>query len=164
MKSKNIAFGGIIVALSVLSLYCTSLIPSNTITFLTIASYFIPICIIRSNVKNSILVYLATIALSFFIVPTTYVVMYALFFGIYGIVKYFIERLNNITLELILKFVYFNISLFVVILILKYIVGSFVIKIPFWLLILLAQPFFFIYDYALTLLISFYIKKIHFKI
>ena len=164
MKSKNIALGGILVALSVLLLYCTSLIPSNTITFLTIASSFIPICMIRSNVKNSILVYLATIIISYFIVPITYVVMYALFFGVYGIVKYFIELLCNITLELILKFVYFNISLFAIILILKYIVGSFVIKIPFWLLIVLAQPFFFIYTYALTLLISLYMKKIHFKI
>ena len=53
MNARDMALGGVLVALTSIILYMTSVIPTSTLTILTIASALIPICIIRSNVKNS---------------------------------------------------------------------------------------------------------------
>lgn len=159
MKAKDITLAGLMVALSVLILYLTTIIPINTFAILTIASVIIPITIMRSNIKTAVLVYVASTILSFFIVPINYFIMYAMFFGIYGIVKYFIERLNILPLEIALKYVFFNIILILALTVLKGFIGDLNIKLPIWTFILIAEVAFYIFDYALTILISFYIEK-----
>lgn len=66
MKSNNIAQSGILIALTLAVLYSTSLLPISTLSILTIASCLIPISIIRTSLKNTILVYLSCSILSFF--------------------------------------------------------------------------------------------------
>ena len=66
MKAKDIALGGILVALTIVTLYLTLLIPTNTIAIMTLASLYIPICLIRSNIKTSIFVYVASTIVSLF--------------------------------------------------------------------------------------------------
>ena len=60
MNARDMALGGVLVALTSIILYMTSVIPTSTLTILTIASALIPICIIRSNVKTAIFVYFAS--------------------------------------------------------------------------------------------------------
>ena len=103
MKSKYIAESGLLVALTVVILYATSIIPISTLSILTVASCLIPISIIRTSIKNTILVYIASSILSFFLVPTNIAIYYTLFFGIYGIIKYFIEKLRKYSLRIIIK-------------------------------------------------------------
>ena len=51
--------------------------------------------------------------ISFLIVPEkTAVLPYAMFFGIYALVKSHIERLYKLIIEWILKFAFFNLSLY----------------------------------------------------
>ena len=164
MKAKDITLGGIMTALSVLVLYLTSILPFNTIALLTIASSFIPVIIIRSNIKTASFVYIASTILGLFITTPNIVIMYALFFGIYGLIKYIIEKLNKISLEIILKLLFFNISLIVSILIIKLFLGDVIINLPIWLLFIVGQVVFLIYDYALTMIITIYINKFHSKI
>ena len=64
MKAKDISLGGILVALTIVTLYLTLLIPTNTIAIMTLASVYIPICLIRSNIKTSIFVYVASTIVS----------------------------------------------------------------------------------------------------
>ncbi|MGG7177522.1 hypothetical protein ACQPU1_08025 [Clostridium paraputrificum] len=161
MKAKDITLGGIMVALSVVTLYLTSVIPINTIAILTIASAFIPICIIRSNIKTASFVYVATTIISFFIVPINYVLMYALMFGIYGIVKHLIEKIDKLPIEIFIKLVFFNVILVIGLVFMKSLLGDLNINLPTWLLFIVAQPVFLIYDYALTVLISYYLEKLH---
>ena len=59
MNARDMALGGVLVALNSIILYMASVIPTSTLTILTIASALIPICIIRSNVKTAIFVYFA---------------------------------------------------------------------------------------------------------
>ena len=54
MKAKDIALGGILVALTTVVLYSTSILPISTLAILTIASALIPVCIIRSNIKTKV--------------------------------------------------------------------------------------------------------------
>ena len=159
MKSKYIAENGLLVALTLVILYATSIIPISTLSILTLASCLIPISIIRTSIKNAILVYIASSILSFFLVKTNIALYYTLFFGIYGIIKYLIEKLKNIPLELLLKLIAFNALLGTLYLITKSFLGILSPNFPAWILWLAAQIVFWVYDYALTLAISFFLKR-----
>lgn len=177
MKSRDIAIGGILVALTIIVLYATSILPISTLAILTIASTIIPICIIRSNVQTSIFVYISSSLIAFFLVPINISLLYFIFFGVYGIVKYFIERIRKENLEIILKLVFFNIVFVIGFIIMQNILGVNIIAgleeliskffnnsariyslIILW---IIAQPVFMIYDYAMTMIITFYMERIH---
>lgn len=163
MKAKDISLGGILVALTIVTLYLTLLIPTNTIAIMTLASVYIPICLIRSNIKTSIFVYVASTIISFFILPINYSIMYALFFGVYGLVKHFIEKLNKIPFEITIKLLFFNIVLTIGLLALKLFGVGIDMKFSVGIMYILAQPVFLVYDYALSTLITMYYKKFHKK-
>ena len=159
MKSKYIAESGLLVALTLVILYATSIIPISKLSILTVASCLIPISIIRTSIKNTILVYIASSVLSFFLVPTNIALYYTLFFGVYGIIKHLIEKVKNIPLELLLKLIAFNILLDIIYLITKSFLGILSSKFSLWILLLGAQVVFLVYDYALTLSISFFLNR-----
>lgn len=161
MKSRNMAESGVLVALTLIVLFSTSILSISTLSIMTIASCLIPIAIIRTSVKNAILVYIASSILSFMLVPTNIAIYYTLFFGIYGIVKYFIEKIRNMPLEILLKLISFNILLGITYLITKTFLSFVYPSISLWLLWLVAQVIFLIYDYALTLAISFFINRLN---
>lgn len=161
MKGKNIAFGGVLIALTLATLYLANLIPINTLALLTIASCYIPIAIINCDFKTGILIYISSSALSFFIIPINISIMYGLFFGLYGMIKYFIEKLNNLPLELFIKFIFINLSLILIMFLFKSSLGYEISSLLFLFLLNIA---FFVFDYALTLIITFYLSKIHPKL
>jgi len=161
MKSKYIAENGLLVALTIVLLYATSIIPISKLSILTVASCLIPISIIRTSIKNTLLVYIASSILSFFLVTTNIAIYYTLFFGIYGIIKYFIEKFRNIFIELIIKLIAFNLLLGIAYLITKSFLGIISPEFSFWILWIIAQGAFLVYDYALTLAISFFLSRFH---
>ena len=161
MKSKYIAESGLLVALTIVILFATSIVPISTLSILTVASCLIPISIIRTSIKNALLVYIASSILSFFLVPTNIAIYYTLFFGIYGIIKYFIEKFKNIFIELIIKLIAFNLLLGIGYLITKSFLGIISPEFSFWILWIIAQGAFLVYDYALTLAISFFLNIFH---
>ena len=159
MKSKNMAESGVLVAVTLIVLFSTSILSISTLSIMTVASCLIPIAIIRTSVKNAILVYTASSILSFMLVPTNIAIYYTLFFGIYGIFKHFIEKVRNIPLEILLKLISFNILLGITYLITKTFLSFVYPSVSLWLLWLAAQVVFLIYDYALTLAISFFLNR-----
>ena len=177
MKAKDIALGGILVALTTIVLYATSILPISTLAILTIASALIPVCIIRSNIKTSIFVYISSSLIAFFLVPINISFLYFVFFGVYGIIKYFIERIRKEKLEIVLKVVFFNIAFIIGFIIMQNVLGINIIAglevlmsrffdtsartIATIILWIVAQPIFLIYDYAMTMIITFYMERIH---
>ena len=161
MKSRYIAESGLLVALTLLILFATSIVPISTLSILTVASCLIPISIIRTSIKHTILVYIASSILSFFLVSTKIAIYYTLFFGIYGIIKYTIEYLRNIPLEILLKLISFNILLGATYLITKSLLVIISPNFSLWMLLIAAQGVFLVYDYALTLAISFFLNIFH---
>ena len=159
MKTKDITLAGLMIALSIIVLYLTTIIPINTFAILTVASAIIPVTIMRSNIKTAVLVYAGTSLIGFFILPINYFLMYIMFFGVYGIVKYFIEKLRKLPLEIGLKYVFFNIIFVLALTVLKGFIGDIQLNVPYWAFILIAEAAFYIYDYALTVLISLYLDK-----
>ncbi|MFA6940207.1 MAG: hypothetical protein WCQ54_04390 [Clostridiaceae bacterium] len=160
--SKKIAYGGFYTAITIILLYLSYILPTSKLTILTLVSAVIPLSIITTGVKNTFIVFLSSFAVSFFIGLREMSLLYLLFFGIYGIIKYYIEVLSNIALIIFLKLIFFNISLGLILLILKStLINIANVNLPFYSVIILAQFVFFIYDYCLTLII-FYMKD-HFK-
>lgn len=164
--SRNIAFGGIFTALSILFIYLSAILPINKLIMLGLASCIIPLSIITTNVKNSLLVYFASSVLSFIIVPSQGIVLsYIMLFGIYGFIKYFTEKLRNAPIEILLKLLFFNVSIFLTYSIYSALFTD-IIKITLSTipLIIVLQFIFVFYDYVLTVFINYanknFLKKI----
>ena len=164
MNSKRITTNAFFIALTIVILYLNIILPISTISILTLASFIIPITLIRNSIKDAILVYISSSIISFFLIPLNISLMYICFFGIYGIIKFFIEKLNKLYLEILLKLLFFNFMLILGFLLLKSFFPVNIIKISIWLFIILSEIVFLFFDYALTLLISFYLQKLHKKI
>ncbi|HEY8804038.1 MAG TPA: hypothetical protein VIM42_02845 [Clostridium sp.] len=160
MKSNHIAKGGIFAALSLILLYLSSIFPTNKLFILGITSCIIPLSIMVTGIKNTIVVYSAVSLLSFFIIPSKIIsIAYILIFGSYGFAKYYIEKSRNIPLEIVLKLLYFNITSAIIITAYKLVL----LKVPninIYLLILAMEIAFVMYDYALTAFISYANKNL----
>lgn len=166
MKSSQIAKGGIFAALSLILLYLSSITPTNRLSILVVASFIIPLSIMVTGVKNTVVVYGSISLLSLFIIPSRLISMsYILIFGSYGFVKYYVEKLRNIPIEIILKLLYFNITSSIILLIYKMLF----LKIPnlninIYLLLIIVEIVFVIYDYELTVFIAYANKSLLKKI
>ena len=164
MKAKEITLSAVLTALTIIVLYLNLLLPISTLSILTLASLLIPIALIRGSMKSAIFVYIASSIIGFFILPINIIILYILFFGIYGIVKFYIEKINKLPLEIFIKILFFNLMLFLSFFIFKAFIAIEITKLPIWMFLIIAQFAFLVFDYALTLLISFYLQRIHTKL
>ena len=173
MKVNAITLGGILVAISIVLLYLTAFFPTNTLTLLTLLSFIPPIALMEKGLKTAMLVYTCSAIGGLLFVPVNISLLYILFFGIYGIIKGLIERLNKSFLEIVLKLLFFNAIFLILLLSIRGILGialqnnlakllSYFTSKPLsstsglLILCLMMQPVFLIYDYALTLLVGYY--------
>lgn len=155
--SKKIAYGGILLALNTILLLLINVIPINTLFIMGVASLIISIVIMEWGPKSGVIFYIGTVILSFIVMTNkAQWVAYILTFGVYGLVKYFIEQDRHIYIEYILKLIFANIMIFILYLILK----SF-IQIPINIILVLAfEVVFLIYDYVYTSFIGYYNEKL----
>lgn len=160
-KAKNISTGGILVALTIIVLYLSLIIRINTLALLTLSSIFVPIAIIRSNLKTGVFVYIASSIIALFLIPIDTSILYILYFGNFGIIKFFIEKLNNKPFEIILKLAFSNIIFFIIYMFFKHAILNFTLAFPLWIFVILAQVFISLYDFAITLLITYYFRRFH---
>jgi hypothetical protein len=160
--SRNIAFGGIFTALSILLIYLAATLPINKLIMLGLASCIIPLSIITTNIKNSLIVYTASSILSLFIVlPTGITLSYIMLFGIYGFIKYLTEKLRNAPVEILLKLLFFNSSVLLTYSIYSTLFTDIIkINLPTIPLIIVLQFIFVVYDYILTVFINYANKNL----
>lgn len=156
-KSTNIARGGLFTALGVLFIYLSTVIPTSRLYVLGLASCIVPMSIMMTNIKNGFIVYAATSLLSLLIVGFKgNVIAYIIFFGLYGFVKFYIERLRNMTYEIILKLLFFNLALGIIYLFATLFFPSLIkINISIYMALIMVQFIFIVFDYALTLFIAY---------
>lgn len=162
VNTKKIAMNGILGALAVICLLLATILPVNRLSLYALSSFFIAIVIIEYNSKAGWLFYASTSLLALIIVPEKLgLVPYVIFFGIYGLAKYYIEKLDRLVIEYVLKFVYFNICVGIALISVSELFGyNFTARLPWWLLAIALEIVFFIYDYVYTLFIDYYRKKI----
>ena len=160
-KAPNIAKGGLFTALTIIFLYLSSVLPTSKLALIALAAFIIPLSIITTNVKNTVVVYLASSLLGLLLGLRGSAVAYIVFFGLYGFAKYYIERLRNVYLEFVLKFAFFNLCLCLTYFLFKLFAFSFPeVKINIIYVVAALQVFFIVYDYVLTMVISYMSKRI----
>ena len=156
--SKKIALGGILISLNIVILAMTNLIPINTMFIMGLSSLIISVIIMEFGIKSGILFYIASIILSFFVmVSKLQWILYVMTFGIYGLIKYIVEKnSSNVYLEYLIKFITVNTLMILLCIILKQF-----IFIPINILtISMFQVIYIIYDRAYTSFIIIYNSKI----
>ncbi len=162
LNTKKVALNGILGALAVTCLVLATVMPVNRLSFYALSSFFVAVVIVESGSRAGWIFYAATSLLSLMVVPEKLgIVPYVIFFGIYGIVKYYVEKLNKIIPEYAIKFVYFNVCVGVALLTVSSLFGnSIVVKLPWGLVVIALEIIFFIYDFVYTLFINYYRDKL----
>lgn len=158
LKSKNIAYLGVLLGLNQLFIILSSVIKTNTIILMSAAALVVGVVIVEFRGKAGILFYIASCILGFFLTfDKVEIISYICFFGLYSIIKHYIEtKIYNKYISYTIKIVFFNI-----IIMLMYLIFRSFVNFPLtWWIILAGQVFFIIYDYAFTIFINVYINSI----
>lgn len=161
------ALGGLLLALSLISLYGASFVPGFEITLYTVSSIFVPIMMIETKGKGGWVLYGACSILALVLLPNKLAAFpYIFFFGIYGIIKFYIEKIKSPIIQMNLKFATFTIIMVVVYHFFHDLFfGVITVKEgPAFILLLLGELLFFVYDILLTGAINFYYKRFHGRI
>lgn len=161
-NSKRVAINGLLLALTTITIFLGSVFPGLKITFYTISSFYIAVVIIEFGAINAWIFYLASCLLLSIIIPNKIMVLpFVLFFGIYGIVKYYCEKTKKRIFEYLLKIIFLNIFLLPIIMILgKQIFPNIDNVLPIWALIPIIEILFLVYDYIYTVFIRFYGERL----
>ncbi len=162
-KTSTIALGGICLALTVIFMFAGSIVPGIELTLFAISSLFTAVMIMESGVKGGVIMYGAAVLLGLVLIPNKLAMIpYAFFFGYYGILKYFIEKLHSGLLQIIIKAAFFAAVLCIGLIGFKeLLLGSIHLPAyPVWLLIIAGILMLLLYDYIYTLLINFYLKRV----
>jgi hypothetical protein len=162
LKSKGVAYLGVLLALNQLFIILSSVIETNTIILMAAAALIVGVVVVEFGGKTGIIFYMASCISGFFLTfNKVEIITYICFFGIYSIIKHYIEtKILNKYISYAMKIAAFNISL-----LFMYIIVKLFINLPLqWWLILAAQVLFIIYDYAFTIFINQYINSIKPKI
>ncbi|WP_042277749.1 hypothetical protein [Faecalimicrobium dakarense] len=155
--SKKVAFGGILLALNIILLLLINIIPMNTLFIMGLASLPISIIIMEFGPKSGVIFYIGSIILGFIVMANKFQwILYTTTFGIYGLIKYMVERDLPIYIEYILKLLFANIIMLVLYLTLKQF-----IYIPVNLItIVIFEIVFVIYDNVYSSFIDYYNDKL----
>jgi len=164
-NTKKVVLNGIISAIVVLCLFFAAIMPTGKLSFYALSSFFVSVIIIEYGTKSGWFFYILTNLVAFILIPDKIrIIPYTVFFGAYGIIKYYIEKLNNIVLEYIIKYIYFNACLAAAVILFKEIIADNAItadiKFPLWAGIILLEVIFILYDYVYTLFIQYYRQKL----
>ena len=161
--TTKLAVSALCLALTVAALVGASLIPGTEMTFYAIAGLFSGVVIMENGLKGGALVYVGALILSFILVPNKFAILpYGLFFGLYGFVKYFTEKISAAWAQIVVQIVFFGVISAAS---LKFFKGLFLGNIelpdmPMAIIIIGGVIMFLLYDYIFTLAVNIYRKRI----
>ncbi len=156
-RVKRITLSGILLAFTVICVFLAAVLPTSKLSLYALSSLFISVIIIEFGTKAGWVFYLASAILSALLVPRLEVIPFMVFFGVYGLIKLYIERLSSRVAEYVLKLAYFNICLILGLFFLKEIILNGVnLSAPVYIVAAVLEVVFVIYDYIYTLFIRFY--------
>ena len=155
--SRKIAYGGILLALNCIILLLVNIIPINTLFLLGLSSLPIAVVIMEYGPKAGILCSIGSVLLSFMLMANkSQWILYIFTFGIYGLVKYIIEKDRSFIQEYIMKLVAANILI-----IITYFILKFFVYIPVNIItIIIFEIAFIIYDFVYSKFIDYYNEKL----
>lgn len=156
-RVKRITLSGILLAFTVISVFLAATLPTSKLSLYALSSLFMAVIIIEFGTRAGWAFYLASAILSVLLVPRLEVIPFIVFFGVYGLIKLYIERIPGRVIEYVLKLIYFNICLALGLFFLKEIIlGGINLTAPVYIIAAVLELVFLIYDYIYTLFIRFY--------
>lgn len=162
-KAMKVAYPAILGAVSLVFVYIASIAPTGSWGFAALAGIFPAAVIIKVGMKSGFLCWAGVSILSFLLLPGKFcALLYSALFGLYPMIKAFVERCRNRVIEYILKLLFFNAAFTVIFLTMKAAVLN---SLPsqfraVWLLYAVANAVFIVYDFGFSKLIGFYISRI----
>lgn len=170
--TMRIAVCGIIAALSLVFMMLTSLVPIGTYALPCIAGILISCIVVEYGCGWAIGVFAVTAILSALLAADKEAVIYFIaLFGYYPILKsVFEQKIKSRAIQYILKFAVFNVaaiaSFFVAVWLLQLPADEFTVfgfYVP-WAFLIAGNIFFIIYDYAITVFVMQYVRRIRNKL
>lgn len=161
-KTKKLALGAVLTALVVIVLYFIPVIPTNTLSLYALSSFFVAVAVIEAGIVYGWIFYGASSLLGLIIAPDKLALIpYITFFGLYGLLKYYIEKLKYRPLQFLIKLIVFNTFLTAAyFLVNEFIFDRIKLNIPFAVIIVLLEIAFVLYDYVYSLFIEYYRHKL----
>ncbi len=170
-KTAKLAYGGIFTALSLIFLFLAGIVPKMEMVLYGISALMPALAIIenaaiekRGSILPGLMVYVATVLLGILILPNKVAVLpYIIFFGIYAVVKFYIDKFNVKWVRGAFKAAYFAATFCIAYFALGGILLS-EFELPdmmFPFLLAGAIVFMFLFDYIFSLAVSIYFRKIH---
>lgn len=162
-RSAGVAYPAILGALSLLLLYGASVAPTGSWGLAAVAGLFPAAAVISVGMKAGVLCWAGVSILAFLILPGKLcALLYAALFGLYPIVKALIERLRRRGPEYLLKLAFFNAAFTLIFVVMR---AAVLDSLPqalsrVWLLYLVGNVVFLLYDFGFSKLIGFYIARI----
>ena len=158
-RAGRVALTAVLGALSLIFLYIASMAPTGQLGLVAVAGLFPAAAVISGGIAAGILCYAGSGLLALLlIVDKGAALLYLLFFGLYPLAKYEIERLRKLPLELFCKLIFFNL----VLLLFWFLFDSILLAgLPaflqsFWPVWAVGNVVFLCYDYGFSKLIGFY--------
>lgn len=159
----RIALGGILTALALLVLYLAALAPSGRLGVVALAGLVPAVGVISGGLATGIFCYASSGILGLLLLPDKgCALMYLTLLGLYPVLKGLIERLRKLALEIVLKLVFFNAVLSVLVF------GFSTLLFPFLpqllqkplLIYLVGNAVFLVYDFGVSKLLTYYAVRI----
>ncbi len=156
LKSKDVAYLGVLLGLNQLFIILSSVIETNTIILMAAAALIVGAVVVEFGGKTGIVFYIASCILGFFLTfNKVEIITYVCFFGHYSIIKHYIEtKTFNKYISYCIKIAFYNFSLLIMYLTVRLFIS---ITLNWW-MITAAQVLFIFYDYAFTIFINQYMK------
>ena len=148
--------------LTIIVLYLAAILPSGRLSLYFLSSIFVSAILVERQPGMALMLYVVVSGLGLLIVPNLAMMLpYVLLFGHYGIGKYFIEKLRDKVAAYMLKLIYFDVFLGLCYFLAREIfIRGFLQAMPLWLLIVLAQVAFVIYDFLYSKVTLYYANNI----
>lgn len=162
-ESKKIARSALLIALALVMLYLSSMVPRGNLGVVALAGVVSGVAVVVEGRRAGVLCYIGISLLAAILVPNKgNVLLFILFFGCYPIVKSMIEGMGRLVLEWGTKLIFFNGMSLVIWAILG---ELFLVYLPHgeeaeWAIVLGCNVAFVIYDFGLTRLIGSFGRRI----
>ena len=161
--AARVAYPAVLGAVSLILVYIASVVPTGNWGLVAVAGVLPAAAVISVGLGAGVLCWAGVSLLSFLLLPGKFcALLYTALFGLYPLVKLLIERLRKRGMEYLLKLVFFNASFTLIFLIMR---AAVLDSLPaalgtVWVLYLVANVVFLIYDFGFSRLISFYVARI----
>lgn len=161
--AHRVSLTAMFAAMSLLFLYLAAVLPTARFAMYFLSSIFIMGLILEEELGLAFLMYVAVSLLGLLLMMPNivYVLPYVLFFGHYGLGKYYLEtHVKDKVIRYILKLLYYNVALVIIYLLARATVIDILNVLPIWALVIIAEASFVLYDFVFTKVTGYYFNNI----